>query len=123
MISLTSIVLLVCVFTVCYAFYKDLNNEIWNKLVDSFHSDSISSSKQASIQAVYFKLNNDSSFDHFNSMNVCRSEEGVLMYPTINHYFLKPIFIPWTEMEKISDSLIGNKEEYRLAKLDLTLKF
>ena len=56
-------------------------------------------------------------------MNVCRSEEGVLMYPTINHYFLKPIFIPWTELEKISDSLIGNKEEYRLAKLDLTLKF
>lgn len=121
--SFLILVLLVCIFTICYAFYKDLNNEIWNRLVDSFHLNSIRYSKQVKIQAVYFKQSDDSSFDCFNSMNVCRSEEGVLMYPTINHYFLKPIFIPWTEMEKISDSLIGNKEEYRLAKLDLTLKF
>lgn len=108
--SFPILVLLVCIFTVCYAFYKDLSNEIWNRLVESFHSDSISSSKQVKIQAVYFKQSDDSSFDHFNSMNVCRSEDGVLMYPTINHYFLKPIFIPWTEMEKISDCLIGNRK-------------
>lgn len=121
------ITLLLAVFLVSlliYTLYQETKHEIWNKLVSRYgclkkdlRSDDIR------VQMVFFRMEDEVEFSYFNSMNVGYGEHGIEIAPTLNHLFLKPIFIPRSDIENIGKKRLFLLERtiYKVKGLDVFL--
>lgn len=103
---------------VAYALYSDTQNKVWNELAISFpNSNGQHSNSNYKIQMVFFRRESEKKFDYFNSMKVFIDEKGVYMRPTLNHYFLKPVFIPLKSLKPVKEKYLFIKKR-RVFKVD-----
>jgi len=115
------------IFFVCliiYSLYEDTKNNTWNALVAKYgnipewaHSISYSD------KMVFFKREHEKNFDYFNSMKVARLENGIEFQPTIVHFVLKPLFLPYDEMEEIGKKnlFIWRRTVYKVKGTDILI--
>jgi len=90
------------VFLICYGLYMDTKNAIWNALHRKFNVLPVRKNNiKYRVQMVFFRLEQEGEYDYFNSMKVCIDENGIEFQPTINHFFLKPIFLSHESLEKV----------------------
>jgi predicted AlkP superfamily pyrophosphatase or phosphodiesterase len=124
MIYFISICLTLCI--VCYGSYQDIQNKKWKALVSFFESiNYVDKESKSKVQMVFFKYAHENDYDYFNSMKVVKNNKGITFKPTLNHYFLKPLFIPWIRLEKIGDRrlFILKREVFKINGLNILIAF
>ncbi len=90
------------VILICYSLYMDTKNEIWNILLSSFNEIPARKYKiRYKDKMVFFKAEKETEYDYFNSMKVAIHDDGIEFQATINHFFLKPLFLPYASLEKV----------------------
>ena len=125
MISLIGLLFgLLAIIILVSGIFLEKKNRTWNKLV-SLHGEIPPDLKEIKykVQMVFFKQAKDSKYDYFNSMKVARRKEGVEFKPTLNHFLLKPLFLPYSELEKVGKKrlFILNRTVYKIRKSDLMI--
>lgn len=106
-------IIFVLLFTmlIVYALYSDTQNKVWEELALTYpSSNDLCSNSKYKIQMVFFRKECEKKFDYFNSMKVLMDEKGISMKPTLNHYFLKPIFIPLKNVKLVKEKYLFIKK-------------
>lgn len=117
MTYLISLAIIIAVIVLCNSFYKDMKNPIWNSFVSKFGDiPSNETEKSFTVQMVFFKFEMDEEFDYLNSMQVAKTEYGVEIKPTINNFIMRPVFFPWSELEKVEEKrlFVLNRTVYKI---------
>jgi len=82
--------------------FQERKNPVWNLLVKHYQLAPHTLCKTSySTNMVFFKLNQFDEYDYFNSMYVGKTEIGLIIKPTLNHYFVKGIYIPWDNLKEV----------------------
>ena len=121
MTSYIDIVIFVVVLVViAYSFYQDRNNELWSALASAYlMSENVGfdrATADSDIEMVFFwSKDKQEDYDYFNSMKVSVADSGIAFLPTINHLAIKPVFIPWNELEIVGSRKLWMKERLVLS--------
>ena len=59
--------------------------------------------KQGYLGMFFFSSNASDEYDYLNSMKIVETSHGVFLIPTINHCMIRSMFIPWTDLKKLSE--------------------
>lgn len=109
---------------VIYGAFKEMRNPVWQCLVKNF---GVPSAHQFAgvecIQMFFFKNVIDKDFDYINSAKIFFSEQGVFIKPTINHFWLDSIFLPWSELEAVDRKrfFLSKRTVYRIRSAELLI--
>ena len=105
-----------------YHLYKDTKNKLWNALAQKYpNKETGGVNNKPKVQMVFFKTKDDSEYEAFNSMNVTFHDDGIEFTATLNHYFLKSVFLPFDEIEEVEKKwlFLSRFTIYHVKKLDI----
>ena len=121
MISHIDLVIFLGVLAViAFSVYQDTKNQVLNLLASEYPKPSgyrlDRKCVETSIEMVFFWLSGkQEDYDYLNSMKVCLSKEGISVLPTVNHFAMRPLFIPWDELEIVGMRKLWMRERLVLS--------
>ncbi len=73
----------------------------------------------------FFRENTDNEYNYLNSMRVIETSDGVYLFPTINHFMVRRMYIPWKDLNKVGEKrlFLMKRRVFSIINTDIVVAF